>query len=151
MTRYCPITCGLCSKYCFIHLHHFREVNLNRSLCQKLVRTEISFVSSFLFSSSLLVCHVLTANQSVTHAFEISWGFDLTDANLTVGVGDTVKWKLDQDQSTPHSVVFADFQSASLSFGATFAHMFTAVGVFPYQCGIHSSMTGVITVLDGSC
>src|SRR5439155_97786 len=84
-----------------------------------------------------------------------------TPANLTVQVGDTVRWVWG---SSGHSVVSgtngnADNQFCSpsntgcdnpllSSSGATYEHTFTQAGTFPYYCSVHFSlgMTGTITV-----
>jgi plastocyanin len=84
-----------------------------------------------------------------------------TPANLTIQVGDTVRWVWG---SSGHSVVSgtngnADNQFCSpsntgcdnpplSSSGATYEHTFTQAGTIPYYCSVHFSlgMTGTITV-----
>jgi uncharacterized protein (TIGR03118 family) len=98
-----------------------------------------------------------------THTVMVGDGGALvfTPANLTIQVGDTVRWVWG---SSGHSVVSgtngnADNQFCSpsnmgcdnpplSSTGATYEHTFTQAGTIPYYCSVHFSlgMTGTITV-----
>jgi len=104
-----------------------------------------------------------TTPGAQTHTVMVGDGGALayTPANLTVQVGDTVRWVWG---SSGHSVVSgtngnADNQFCSpsntgcdnpllSSSGATYEHTFTQAGTFPYYCSVHFSlgMTGTITV-----
>ena len=82
-------------------------------------------------------------------------------ANLTIAVGDTVRWVWG---SGGHSVVSGTNGSANNKFcspsntgcdspplsnsGATYEHTFTQAGTFPYYCSVHFTlgMTGTIKV-----
>jgi polyvinyl alcohol dehydrogenase (cytochrome) len=84
-----------------------------------------------------------------------------TPANLTIQVGDTVRWVWG---SSGHSVVSGTNGNADNQFcspsntgcdnpplsskGATYEHTFTQAGTFPYYCSVHFTlgMTGTITV-----
>jgi plastocyanin len=84
-----------------------------------------------------------------------------TPANLTIQVGDTVRWVWG---SSGHSVVSGTNGNADNQFcspsntgcdnpplsskGATYEHTFTQAGTFPYYCSVHFSlgMTGTIKV-----
>jgi plastocyanin len=84
-----------------------------------------------------------------------------TPANLTIHVGDTVRWVWG---SPGHSVVSGTDGNADNRFcspsdsgcanpplsnqGATYEHTFAHAGTFPYYCSVHFSfgMTGTITV-----
>ena len=84
-----------------------------------------------------------------------------TPANLTIHVGDTVRWVWG---SLGHSVVSGTNGNADNRFcspsdagcanpplsnqGATYEHTFAHVGTFPYYCSVHFSlgMTGTIKV-----
>ncbi len=74
-------------------------------------------------------------------------GFAFDTRELTVKVGATVTWE-NQD-GAPHKIVADDgsFASGNLGNGDTFSFTFDAPGTFPYQCGIHASMKGTITVV----
>jgi plastocyanin len=84
-----------------------------------------------------------------------------TPADLTIQVGDTVRWVWG---SSGHSVVSGTNGNADNQFcspsntgcdnpplssrGATYEHTFTQAGTFPYYCSVHFTlgMTGTITV-----
>jgi plastocyanin len=71
--------------------------------------------------------------------------FAFSPAEVTVKVGDTVTWT--NNDSVPHTVTGADFDSSQLAPGATFSHTFTKAGSFDYKCMIHPSMApGKVTV-----
>jgi plastocyanin len=71
--------------------------------------------------------------------------FAFSPAEVTVKVGDTVTWT--NNDSVPHTVTGADFDSGQLVPGATFPHTFTKAGTFAYKCTIHPSMApGKVTV-----
>ena len=98
-----------------------------------------------------------------THTVMVGEGGALvfTPANLTIHVGDTVRWVWG---SNNHSVVSGTDGNADNRFcspsdsacanpplsnqGATYEHTFAHVGTFPYYCSVHFSlgMTGTITV-----
>ncbi len=74
--------------------------------------------------------------------------FEFKADAVTVPRGTPVTWtNLD---SFDHSVVGANdsFRSESLDTGSAFEHTFDVAGEFAYICGIHPSMSGVITVTD---
>ena len=72
--------------------------------------------------------------------------FAFGPANITVTKGTTVSWS--NGDAVDHTVVATDtsFISKNLGHGATFEHTFDTDGTFVYVCGIHSQMTGTITV-----
>ncbi|MEO6396857.1 MAG: CHRD domain-containing protein, partial [Tepidiformaceae bacterium] len=83
------------------------------------------------------------ANAAVTIT-----NFAFTPATLTVAVGDTVTWT--NASVSPHTVT-SDASGTTLASGniapaGTYAKTFSAAGVFPYHCEIHSSMVGTVTV-----
>jgi plastocyanin len=61
-------------------------------------------------------------------------------------VGTTVKWT--NKDNVPHTVTSAtgDWDSGQLSNGQSFSHTFTQAGTFAYQCTVHPTMKGTITV-----
>lgn len=71
--------------------------------------------------------------------------FAFSPANQTAAPGATVTWN--NTGSTSHSVVANDgaFASDVLAPGAQFSVVLDA-GTYAYKCGIHPSMTGIVTV-----
>src|SRR3954453_18748702 len=71
--------------------------------------------------------------------------FGPTDA--AVATGDTVVWHWGDG---PHNVHVtsgpATFDSGIKTAGSTFSRQFTAAGVYTYQCDVHPSMHGQVTV-----
>src|SRR5262249_6890085 len=104
-----------------------------------------------------------TTLKARTHTVMVGQGGALafSPANLTIAVGDTVRWVWG---SGGHSVVRVTNGNASNTFcspsdsgsedpplsnsGATYEHTFTQEGTFPYYCSVHFSlgMTGTIKV-----
>jgi plastocyanin len=74
----------------------------------------------------------------------VDFAFDPSD--LTVAVGETVTWT--NTGSATHTVKWQDGEpeSEQLLSGSTYERTFDTAGSFPYVCGIHSQMTGSITV-----
>ena len=67
-------------------------------------------------------------------------------SSIQVAPGTTVTWTWSQSASL-HNVTFSSGQSsANLGAGATFSRAFPTAGTFTYQCTIHPSMTGTVTV-----
>jgi plastocyanin len=85
----------------------------------------------------------------------VSSGMTFTPADLTIHVGDTVRW---ENQSGFHNVVADDgsFTNGSASSSAwTYDKVFTSVGNFQYYCVIHGSaggvgMSGIIRVISST-
>lgn len=76
-------------------------------------------------------------------------------ADLTVRVGDTVRWTTEDVQA--HNVVSeseaASFRSEDIStvpvaFAQEFSHTFTQAGSVDYLCEYHPGMVGTITVVE---
>ena len=104
-----------------------------------------------------------TTLNARTHTVMVGQGGALSfePAQLTISVGDTVRWVWG---SPGHSVVSGTDGNADNRFcspsnkgcdnpslssmGATYEHTFTQAGTFPYYCSVHFSlgMTGTITV-----
>ena len=89
-----------------------------------------------------------TATPSTVH--QVSWGFDVSGASITIAPGDTVQWNW--DQSGHHNIVSGTRSSPTVEFSCPFAssgscsHTFNAVGTFPYHCAPHPGMDAIITV-----
>ena len=67
-------------------------------------------------------------------------------AVITVPKGGKVTWVNRDD--TPHTVVAADkrFRSPALDTDDSFSKVYDDVGSFPYVCGLHPQMRGVVVV-----
>lgn len=84
-----------------------------------------------------------TAPVKVTKTINIQ-NFAFSPASFTVKKGTKVVWT--NNDSAPHQIKSALFNSDSLSKGQTYSFTFDNVGAFPYICAIHPSMQGTIIV-----
>jgi len=91
------------------------------------------------------------ADQTVT----IGPGISFTPSSVTIAPGERVTWTW---AATGHSTTSDSatgpevWDSGIQSFGASFSHVFTAPGSFPYYCKVHSfpggtAMNGVVQVV----
>src|SRR5436190_8109483 len=84
----------------------------------------------------------LAAGAAVTIA-----GKAFGPGDVTVNPGDSVTWSWSEG---PHNVHVVDgpatFDSGVKDAGGTYTHVLTAPGTYRYQCDVHPSMRGVITV-----
>ena len=68
-------------------------------------------------------------------------------ANVTIGVGGTVRWQRAQGIHTVTPVGHNEWTEADLNTSNnTFEHTFDEVGEFDYLCVFHDGMTGTVTV-----
>lgn len=67
-------------------------------------------------------------------------------ATITVPVNTTIKW-INKDNFN-HTVTAnnGSFDSGNISAGGTYTRQFTAAGTYPYNCTLHSGMTGTVVV-----
>ncbi len=110
-----------------------------------------TLLGSFCLAVSLWPLSSLAATTSVNIV-----DFAFQPANVTIKVGDTVKWTntgpsthTTTSGTTTGGVRHPDGQwdSGSLSAGQTFSHTFTKAGDYPYYCSFHfTSMVGTVTV-----
>jgi plastocyanin len=70
--------------------------------------------------------------------------FDSND--LTISVGDSITWQNLDSSSHTATADGVEFDSGTLANGESFTFTFSTAGTYTYHCGIHSSMTGTITV-----
>ena len=79
--------------------------------------------------------------------------------NITVSVGDTVRWHAVQYNSDPNNYQHSTtenttgspvWDSGLLNNGSYFAHTFTTTGVYEYHCSAHPDMYGTVTVTTSS-
>lgn len=66
--------------------------------------------------------------------------------NLTIVAGTPVTWT--HEGSSRHKIRFGSEESQALNYGDSYTKVFSEPGDFPYECGIHSSMKGTITVIS---
>ena len=85
----------------------------------------------------LLSCSALAGEVTID-------GYSFKPEKITVQAGETVTWT--SDASSRHTVVVEDKESRRLQRGSTFSHTFTSPGEYPYRCGVHRSMKGVVVV-----
>lgn len=70
--------------------------------------------------------------------------FAFAPATSIIKVGEKITWT--NDDSAPHQIESATFNSNQLSKGQSFSFTFNDVGTFDYLCAIHPSMLGKIIV-----
>lgn len=77
-------------------------------------------------------------------------GYQFQPQELRIRAGDTVKW-VNREKRTSHSVMLpADQGGESERFfpDESWEHRFDQPGRYPYHCGPHPEMTGLIEVVD---
>ncbi len=79
-----------------------------------------------------------------------SWGFD--QMSITVPPGTTVTWKSVTSNSDGHtSTSNGDvWDSHLIKPGNTWSFTFSKTGRYPYHCGLHPWMVGVVNVVAGA-
>lgn len=70
--------------------------------------------------------------------------FSFNPPTLTVKKGATVTWT--SNDSAPHQIKSATFNSGEFQKGQTYSFTFNETGTFEYSCFIHPSMLGEIIV-----
>lgn len=71
-------------------------------------------------------------------------------AEIEIKVGGTVKW-INKEKRTSHSVLFSgegSRESERLFPGESWERAFEKPGIYPYICGPHPEMKGVIKVIE---
>lgn len=71
-------------------------------------------------------------------------------AELKVKVGTTVKW-INDEKRTSHSILFtgpAGFESERIFPGESWSRTFDRPGAYPYTCGPHPEMKGMVEVTE---
>ena len=100
----------------------------------------------------LLVVPVKGEEGTVYEVTVIRNSFKLNPQDLTIKVGDTVKWTNTDERkhnlaSIPGSGPGDELEIFSvMEPGAVYSHTFKVPGEYPYFCFIHNQMTGKITV-----
>jgi plastocyanin len=73
-----------------------------------------------------------------------------TPERVEVRVGTTVRW-INADKRTSHSVIWlgpAGFESERFFPGESYERKFEKPGAYPYGCGPHPEMRGVVVVTE---
>jgi plastocyanin len=102
-------------------------------------------VLSMLVISSISLGICADMSQPGTSTVDIK-GFSFQPSSMTVQVGTTVTWV--NHDSVDHTITSDDgkFESKNIMSGGEFRFAFSKPGTYSYHCGIHPSMTGVVTV-----
>jgi len=96
---------------------------------------------------ALLALVAFSALAQTTHEVVIE-GYLYVPAELTIRAGDTVKWS-NHEKRTSHSVLFpaeGGLESERLFPDESWQRQFKQPGRYPYHCGPHPEMKGVIVV-----
>lgn len=76
--------------------------------------------------------------------------FSFDPANVTINVGDSVRWTNDEGIGGPSHTATSDtqgqFDSGVLTPGQSHTETFNGAGTFAYHCSIHTSMQGTVVV-----
>lgn len=84
-----------------------------------------------------------SAAQDNTNAINIE-NFSFNPNTITVKRGAAITWT--NNDSAPHAIKSATFNSEVLNKGQSFSFTFNQAGTFNYSCSIHPVMTGQIIV-----
>lgn len=102
-----------------------------------------------LIGTALLIATVATV--SAAHAETVRVGIDkfkFQPQTVTIRRGDTVEW-VNDEKRTPHTIHFQAEglpESDSMFPGESWKRQFTKPGTYPYRCGPHPEMTGIVEV-----
>jgi len=102
----------------------------------------------------LLACFTFfSVNAQTTH--DLDWFAGIgSNVDLTIDVGDTVRWTWTSPSHTVENVPGSSVETFNSGFlaatGSIYSYTFTVVGDNDYFCGVHGafSMSGTITVED---
>jgi len=98
----------------------------------------------------LLCCLLLVANNIFAKEVIVEiYKMKFIPAEITIEAGDTVIWK-NIEKRQYHSVWFKQFDKEEPDYffpDESYQRTFDGSGEFPYECGPHPRMTGVITVI----
>jgi plastocyanin len=108
----------------------------------------VSRVATMVSLAALLACglaRTLPAHAAGQVTIEIDH-FVFTPAEITVEPGTIVEW-VNHDQ-TIHNIILTTAKVASpgMDTGDHYTYRFEAPGDFPYLCGLHPHMTGMVHV-----
>jgi len=115
---------------------------------------QVSFIcAGILLAALILPAARVNGNEGVIHEVTVIRNtFKLNPQELTIKVGDTVKWTNTDERkhnlaSIPGSGPGDELEIfAVMEPGDVYSHTFKVPGEYPYFCFIHNQMTGKITV-----
>lgn len=90
-------------------------------------------------------CTLAGADQTVGVGIE---NYQFVPAEVVIRAGDSVEW-INREKRTSHSVLFPDeggLESERLFPGERWQRRFGQPGRYPYHCGPHPEMKGVVLV-----
>lgn len=94
---------------------------------------------------------IFLAAQSWAQSVEIGIrDYKYDPPEVKVKVGTTVKW-LNLEKRASHSILFTGpggFESDRIFPGESWQHTFAKPGAYPYTCGPHPEMKGLIEVVE---
>jgi plastocyanin len=93
--------------------------------------------------AGVLLLYLPLAATAAVHEVTVNNNF-FSPANLTIQVGDTVRWT--NSTGVTHNITAAGFQNQPSASSFTHEVTFNSPGTFQYQCTLHGGMNGSITV-----
>lgn len=96
-------------------------------------------------------CSNATVLSGAMH--DVSWGFNVSNASITITAGDTVRWNFDQTPAGVHNLMSGLRSAPTAEFSCPYAssgscsHQFSVPGNYPIHCTPHTGMNAVVTVL----
>jgi plastocyanin len=108
------------------------------------------FVRLSAIALALVFCHPDSAPAQTTHDVQVGDNF-FSPANLTIEVGDTVRWT-NAAGGIPHDVTEVNFAWASVTASSfVFERTFNSVEEVDYFCKVHpATMGGSVSVIQGA-
>jgi len=108
--------------------------------------------STAALGSLALVCAIaVSATLGANSQIEVrAADSKFTPDRVEVKAGTTVRW-VNADKRTSHSVIWlgpGGFESERFFPGETYERKFEKPGTYPYSCGPHPEMKGVVVVTD---
>lgn len=98
-----------------------------------------------------LACAGVTAPQASADTVEVGIAeYRYEPAELRIAAGTTVRW-VNHEKRASHSILFTGpggFESERLFPGESWERTFDTPGRYPYSCGPHPEMHGVIEVVE---
>jgi plastocyanin len=113
-----------------------------------MTRTNIRsvLVVSTVIAASLLGIAIAAGKPAARHYTVVITAMRFEPQELTVQVGDSVKWV--NHDPFPHTVtaVVKQFESHDIPAGTSWTYVAKSTGGFSYQCSLHPNMPGMLYV-----
>ncbi len=107
-----------------------------------------TLLSVKIFLSLVLFFFSFSAANANQHDITIK-KFKFSPAEITIIVGDSIRWT-NKEKRQYHSVWFEELGEPEPDYlfpGDIFEKTFNDIGDFPYRCGPHPKMTGIVHVI----